>query len=51
MQPAAAVGLQERARRGEQVDRALWIVLGGGLHGQPLKVVGGACLISCLGRE
>ena len=51
VQPAAAVGLQLRARGGEQADGALRVVLLAGDGRQGLEVVGGACLVSGLGRD
>ena len=51
VQPAAAVGLQQRAGCGEQAYGALRVALLPSDGGQCLEVVGGAWLVPGLGRQ
>ena len=51
VQPAAALGFQERAGGGEQAHGALRVVRQAGHRGQGLEVVRGTRLVSCLGRQ
>jgi hypothetical protein len=51
VQPAAAAGFQLGARGGEQAHGTLRVVLLAGDGRQGLEVVGGACLVSGLGRD
>ena len=50
VQPAAALGLQERACGGEQMHGALQVVLPDGDRGERLEVVGDAWFVPGLGR-
>ena len=50
VQPAAALGLQERACGGEQTHGALEVVLPDGDRGERLQVVGDAGFVPGLGR-
>ena len=51
VQPAAALGFQERAGGGEQPRGTLRVILLPCDGRQSLEVVGGACFVSGLGRE